>query len=663
MKRQDFPKKQGLYDPRQEHDACGTGFVVDIQGRKSYGIVERAIQVLLHLEHRGASGSEKNTGDGAGILLQIPHRFLALECEKLKIELPPPGQYAVGMVFLPTEAESRHQCEDLFEAIVLEEGQSVLGWRRVPTQSSTIGPTAKASEPIIQQLFIGRGKDISDDLAFERKLCVIRKRISKVAKRGIHERGMFYVPSLSCRTIVYKGMLTAEQLPIFYPDLRDSSVESALALVHSRFSTNTFPSWARAHPYRYIAHNGEINTLRGNINWMRARESKFKSRFFGAEIHKILPVIDTDGSDSAMFDNALEMLMLTGRSLPHAIMMMIPEPWGDHESLSGSMSAEKRAFYEYHSFLMEPWDGPASIAFTDGIRIGAVLDRNGLRPSRYYVTKDDLVIMASEAGVLPIEPERVAIKGRLQPGRMFLVDTEEGRIVADEELKTRFARAHPYQEWLDRNPVLLENLPRPPHLHEPDHKTVLQRQQAFGYTFVDLRFIIGPMANEGVQPLGSMGTDTPLAVLSNKPQLIYNYFKQLFAQVTNPPIDPIREENITSTETMVGSEGNLLQPTPESCRMIKLEHPILTNEDLEKLRHVERAGFKAITLPILFKAGEGAKGLENALEKLFASADRAIADNVNILLLSDRGLDARNAPIPAMLPVEGLHHHLIRPGK
>src|SRR6185437_15007567 len=439
-----MPEKQGLYDPRHEHDACGTGFVVDIKGRKSHDIVQKAIQVLLNLEHRGACGSEKNSGDGAGILLQIPHEFLAAEGAKLKIELPGPGQYAVGMVFLPTEEESRSECEKLFEEIVEEEGQQVLGWRTVPTDNSSLGFTAQASEPVIRQLFVGRGHAIADDLAFERRLCVIRKRTTKAAKRGIHERRMFYIPSLSCRTIVYKGMLTAGQLPLFYPDLRAPGVESALALVHSRFSTNTFPSWSRAHPYRLIAHNGEINTLRGNINWMRARESKFESKIFGPEIQKILPVIDTDGSDSAMFDNVLEMLTLTGRSLPHSIMMMIPEPWGDHESLSGSMSAEKRAFYEYHSFLMEPWDGPASIAFTDGISIGAVLDRNGLRPSRYYVTKDGLVVMASEVGVLDIPPENVLSKGRLQPGRMFLVDTEAGRIVDDEELKKRYVTAHPY---------------------------------------------------------------------------------------------------------------------------------------------------------------------------------------------------------------------------
>ena len=669
MNRLGYPKKQGLYDPRYEHDACGTGFVVDIKGRKSHDIVQKAIKVLLNLEHRGACGSEKNTGDGAGILLQIPHVFLAAECAKLKIALPQPGQYAVGMVFLPIEEESRGECERLFEEIVEEESQTVLGWRTVPTDNSALGFTAKASEPVIRQLFIGRGQALSDDLAFERKLCVIRKRISKAAKRGIHERGMFYVPSLSCRTIVYKGMLTANQLPRFYPDLREPFVESALAVVHSRFSTNTFPSWARAHPYRYIAHNGEINTLRGNINWMRARESKFESRFFGAEIHKILPVIDTDGSDSAMFDNALEMLMLTGRSLPHAIMMMIPEPWGDHESLSGSMSAEKRAFYEYHSFLMEPWDGPASIAFTDGIRIGAVLDRNGLRPSRYYVTKDGLVVMASEVGVLDIPPDNVLSKGRLQPGRMFLVDTEAGRIVEDEELKQQIATEHPYNEWLRDNVVKLDELPSPPLPPEPDHLTVLQRQQAFGYTNEELKLLIAPMATDGNEAIGSMGSDTPIAVLSERPQLLYNYFKQLFAQVTNPPVDAIREELIMSTDTSIGPEANMLEPTPECARQIKLPSPILTNEELEKLRHladpdnhVGDSRFKSITLPMLFEVDAGSRGLESALDELCRMSSAAIARGFGIIILSDRDATSKQAPIPALLAVAGVHHHLIRQG-
>ena len=654
-----LPPKQGLYDPAFEHDACGVGFVVHMKGKQSHEIIQQALQVLLNLDHRGACGCEVNTGDGAGLLMQMPHAFFQKECAKLGIKLPKPGQFGVGMIFLPQDPPERQQCERAFEKIVKEEGQRILGWRTVPTNNASLGATARASEPFVRQVFIGRNRILKDDMAFERKLYVIRKRSTTIIPElDLVQAGYWYLASLSHKTIVYKGMLLTSQLSEYYPDLKDPAMESALALVHSRFSTNTFPSWNRSHPYRYLAHNGEINTLRGNINWMHARQSMFASELFGDDIKKILPVINTDGSDSAMFDNCFELLSLSGRSPAHAAMMMIPEPWENHES----MDPERRAFYEYHSCLMEPWDGPASIAFTDGVRIGAVLDRNGLRPSRYYVTKDDLVIMASEAGVLPVPPDRVAVKGRLQPGRMFLVDTEEGRIVADEELKSQFVKAHPYQQWLDENHVLLENLPEPPHAHELDHKTVLQRQQAFGYTFEDLRFLIGPMANDGVQPIGSMGADTPLAVLSDKPQLVYNYFKQLFAQVTNPPIDPIREENITSTETMVGSEGNLLDPTPESCRMIKLPHPILTNEDLEKLRHVDRTGFKAATLPILFEAAGGAKGMEKALDDLFAAADKAITDGVNILILSDRGVDENMAPLPAMLAVAGLHHHLIRQG-
>src|SRR5208283_546844 len=594
------PPKQGLYDPQFEHDSCGVGFVVNMKGRKSHRLVTDALQILLSLDHRGACGCEANTGDGAGILMQTPHEFLLKATDKAGFKLPAAGQYGVGMLFLPKNPAERETVKAAFAGIAAEEGQTLLGWRDIPTDNASLGKTAVAAEPHMAQVFIGRHPSLKDDLAFERKLYVIRK----VAEQRIRYAGKipggkwFYVSSLSYKTVVYKGMLMPEQVAKYYPDLRDESMVTALALIHSRFSTNTFPSWDRSHPYRYVAHNGEINTLRGNINWMHAGQANFRSDLFGDDIKKILPVINTDGSDSAMFDNCVEMLVMTGRELPHAIMMMIPEPWENHES----MSPEKRAFYEFHSCLMEPWDGPASIAFSDGVRIGACLDRNGLRPSRYYVTKDDLVIMASEAGVLPVEPDRVAHKGRLQPGRMFLVDIEQGRIIADEELKNRYATQHPYRQWLDQHHVLLKNLPDPGFRTEPGHQTVLQRQQAFGYTFEDLRFIIGPMANDGVQPLGSMGTDTPLAVLSNKPQLLYNYFKQLFAQVTNPPIDPIREEIITSTETMVGARGSLLTPRPEGCALIKLEHPILTNEELEKLRQVNRPGFKAATLPILFES-------------------------------------------------------------
>ncbi len=653
------PHKQGLYDPQYEHDACGVGFVVNVKGKKSHQIVDQALTVLLNLRHRGACGCESNTGDGAGILLQIPHTYLKKECAQAGLSLPGPKEYGVGMVFLPPDPKELRECQKIFETIVKEEGQSFLGWRKVKTLDDSMGPSAKASEPVVYQIYIGRSSKLLDDDAFERKLYVIRRRAENAIRySSLPGADFFYISSLSYKTIIYKGMLMSEQVEKFFPELKDPSVETSLALVHSRFSTNTFPSWDRAHPYRYIAHNGEINTLRGNINWMHARQAMCASDLFKDDMKKVMPVIAPDGSDSAMFDNCLEFLVMGGRSLPHAVMMMIPEPWSNHES----MSDEKKAFYEFHSSLMEPWDGPASIAFTDGVKIGAVLDRNGLRPSRYYVTKDDLVIMASEVGVLEVAPERVLQKGRLQPGRMFLIDTEQGRIVTDEEIKNKIATAHPYRIWLKENLVSLEDLPEAPHVHEPDHKTVLLRQQAFGYTFEDLRLILSPMAKDGVEPVGSMGTDTPLAVLSNKPQLLYNYFKQLFAQVTNPPIDCIREEIVTSTETTVGPERNLLHPEPKSARQIKLKSPILTNEEFEKLRHIDHPDFKSATLSILYKVAEGGQTLEKALEELFQKADKAIAEGVNLLVLSDRGIDPTQAAIPALLAVSGLHHHLIRQG-
>jgi glutamate synthase (ferredoxin) len=654
------PPKQGLYDPQFEHDACGLGFVVNMKGKPSHQMVSDALKILVNLDHRGACGCEANTGDGAGILIQVPHDFFVTEAARLGFKLPAVGHYGVGQMFLPKNPAERAAIKTEFAKIVAAEGQTLLGWREVPVNNSSLGKGALLAEPFMAQVFVGRGAAIKDEAAFERKLYVTRKVAEQTIRYGNKIPGgkWFYVSSLSARTLTYKGMLMSEQVEKYYDDLRNPAVTTAIALVHSRFSTNTFPSWDRAHPNRYIAHNGEINTLRGNVNWMKARQALFTSRLFGDDLKKIIPVINTDGSDSAQFDNCVELLTLAGRELPHAMMMMIPEPWENHES----MDAERRAFYEFHSCLMEPWDGPASMAFTDGKFIGACLDRNGLRPSRYYVTHDDVVIMASEAGVLPIEPERVKIKGRLQPGKMFLVDLEQGRIIADEELKKKYASAQPYGKWLEENHVLLKNLPEPAHLHEDDHATILQRQQAFGYSFEDLRFIVGPMARDGMQPLGSMGTDTPLAVLSQKPQLLYNYFKQLFAQVTNPPIDPIREEIITSTEIMVGGEGNLLEPTPQSGRLVKMHYPILTNEELEKLRHISRPGFKSVTLPILFKAANGPSELAKALDVVFAAADKAIVDGANIVVLSDRGVSATLAPIPALLAVSGLHHHLIRSG-
>src|SRR4051794_3647816 len=657
------PPAQGLYDPRQEHDSCGVGFVVDLKGRKSPSIVKNALEVLLNLAHRGASGCEKNTGDGAGILMQVPHRFLVEVCAGVRIKLPAAGQYGVGVVFLPHDPGSRAACEHLFEKVVRDEGQKFLGWREVPTDNSMIGPTAKRSQPVIKQLFVGRGPSITDDDAFERKLYVIRRRARHAVRRlEIPEKASFYIASLSSRTIVYKGMLNCDQLTAFYLDLQDERVESALALVHSRFSTNTFPSWSRAHPYRLIAHNGEINTLRGNVNWMHARESMFKSKLFGDDLQKCIPVVDTEGSDSGMFDNVLELLFLAGRSLPHAMMMMIPEPWSNHES----MSRARKDFYEFHGCLMEPWDGPASVAFTDGVRIGATLDRNGLRPSRYYVTKDDLVVMASEVGVLDIPPERVLKKGRLQPGRMFLVDTSQGRIIGDDEIKQEMANAAPYGVWLKENLIKLSDLPAPPTVIEPDHETVLRRQETFGYTTEDLKVLVAPMANDGVEATGSMGTDTPLAVLSSRPQLLYNYFKQLFAQVTNPPVDAIREEIIMAVDTSIGPEGNLLEPTPASARQIKLPTPVLRNEELEKLRNLNGQdgshGFKSVTLPTLFNVADGGQGLAGGIEELRAAASKAIADGCNIIILSDRGHDGKRAPIPALLAIAAVQHHLLREG-
>jgi glutamate synthase (ferredoxin) len=654
------PPKQGLYDPQFEHEACGVGFVVNVKGRKSHAIIRNALEVLHNLDHRGACGCEANTGDGAGILIQPPHEFLRRVSKEAKVNLPSAGDYGVGMTFMPNDPAQRAECEKIFGQIVAEEKQTLLGWRAVPTSNVTLGSTATASEPFMRQVFIGRNSRLKDDLAFERKLYVIRKRAEHAIRYSgkIDGGDFFYVSSLSYKTLVYKGMLLTEQLGQYYPDLSHPLMESALALVHSRFSTNTFPSWNRAHPYRYMAHNGEINTLRGNINWMHARQALFESDLFGDDIKKILPIVCTDGSDSAMFDNCLEILVLGGRSLPHAMMMMIPEPWTKHES----MSPEKRAFYEYHSCLMEPWDGPASIAFTDGKKIGAVLDRNGLRPSRYYVTKDNLVIMASEVGVLDVPPERVLQKGRLQPGRMFLIDTELGRIVADEELKHKIASEHPYRAWLDENLIRLADVPDPGILPEPDHETVTQRQQAFGYSFEDLRILMLPMARDGNEAVGSMGTDTPLAVLSNKPQPLFNYFKQLFAQVTNPPIDCIREEIITSTETAIGSEHNLLKPGPEHSRLIELKSPILTNEEFAKLKHLDLPGFKSITFPILFPVALGPDGLEKEMADICAKVSNAIQDGFNVVVLSDRGVDKDWAPIPSLLAVAGVHHHLIREG-
>ncbi|CUH95144.1 Ferredoxin-dependent glutamate synthase 1 [Propionispora sp. 2/2-37] len=652
-------QKQGLYHPEFEHDSCGMGFIVNIKGNKSNRILKQALTALKNLSHRGGTGSEPNTGDGAGILLQIPHTFMKKVCRMSGFDLPGNGAYGVGMVFLPTDGRLRHHYETCLETIIAEEGQKLLGWRDVPTNTAGIGKTARECMPYIRQIFIGRSNALNDLLAFERKLFVIRKRAEKeVPAIGENPSASFYIASLSAKTLVYKGMLKAEQVGDFYPDLCDPCVETALALIHSRYSTNTFPSWERAHPNRYIIHNGEINTLRGNINQFHARESLFETPAFGKDLPKVLPVIHSGGSDSAIFDNCAEFLLLSGRSLPHVMMMMIPEPWSGHES----MSKEKKAFYEFHSCLMEPWDGPAAIGFTDGIRVGAVLDRNGLRPSRYYVTTDDLVILASEVGVLDIPPEKILQKERLHPGRMLLIDTEKGRIIQDEELKHNMSVAKPYRQWLNQQMFRLDALPPAQPVLEADKATLVQKQRNFGYSYEDLRMILVPMARDGIEPVGAMGTDTPLAVLSQKPQLLFDYFKQLFAQVTNPPIDALRETIVTSSEVLVGAEQNLLAPASSSCRRIKLSSPILANHELEKLKQIRLPGFKAATLPILYKTSAGSRGLEAALTALFFAAEKAVRNGVNILILTDRGIDRDHAAIPSLLAVSGLYHHLIQAG-
>ena len=657
--RQEAPERQGLYDPAHEHEACGVGFVVDIAGSKSHRIVRDGIRVLENLGHRGASGSEENTGDGAGILVQLPDAFLRSVTANIGIELPPAGQYAAGMVFLPRDPAEAAACQRLFEIAVGEMGHQVIGWREVPTNPTGLGKTALESRPTMAQVFVDRPAALTDDAAFERRLVLMRRTAEKLVRTSdLSGCKLFYIASLSCRTLVYKGMLNADQLDTFFPDLSELSLESALALVHSRFSTNTFPSWSRAHPYRVIAHNGEINTLRGNVNWMSAREHDLASPLFGADIERLHPVVDEQGSDSAMFDNVLETLVIGGRSLPHAVMMMIPEPWHKHKT----MSPEKRAFYEYHSCLMEPWDGPAAICFTDGVQIGAVLDRNGLRPLRYTLTSDGLVVMASETGVLDIPAEKIVQKGRIQPGRMFLVDTAQKRIVPDEELKARVAAELPYAQWVESQRVHMKDLPPAPATPLADRETLELRQNVFGYTAEVLR-LLQPMVETGGEAIGSMGTDTPLAILSSRPQSLFNYFKQLFAQVTNPPVDAIREELIMAAGTTMGPEHNLFDPQAVSARQIELRSPVIFNEEMDKLRALDGwHGFRARIVATVFRVAEGEQGLAQALDKLCAEAAAAVAEGCEILILSDRGFDREHAPIPSLLSCAAVHHHLLRAG-
>jgi glutamate synthase (ferredoxin) len=658
-----LPSRQGLYDPSYEHDGCGVGFIVDLKGRKSHQLVRDGLTALLNLDHRGACGCENNTGDGAGILIQIPHELLSARCKPLCIRLGEPGTYGVGAFFTSPDPAQQKFGMEAFEKIVALQGQSFLGWRSLLTDNSLLGASAKAVEPRMFHALVERGPRLRDTDAFERKLYVIRKRFeTEIAESGLDDHKYFYFSSLSCRTLVYKGMLTPIQVGAYFADdLDDPLLKSALCMFHSRFSTNTFPSWQLAHPYRMISHNGEINTLRGNINWMRAREALFASELYEhGDIDKIRPIIREGLSDTACLDNAIELLVRSGYSLPHAMMMLIPEAWDHHET----MSQVKKEFYQYHSCLMEPWDGPASVAFTDGKNIGAVLDRNGLRPSRYIVTKDDRVIMASEVGALLIEPENVVKKGRLEPGKMFLVDLQQGRIVDDEELKHQIASARPYGKWISEFMVSLADLPPAPDIPGPDPRTLLQRQQAFGYTLEDLKFILGPMGAGGEEAIGSMGNDTPLAVLSERAQPLFNYFKQLFAQVTNPPLDAIREELVTSVFTGAGGEGNLLDPKPHSCRQIALDLPIVDNDEMARLKQLDGwRGFTSVTLPMLFLAADGAAGMERALESLFEKASAAIEAGASLIILSDRGTRAEMAAIPSLLACSGLHHHLVRQGQ
>ena len=652
--------QHGLYSPSLEHDSCGVGVVANIKGGQSHQIITESLQVLVNLGHRGACGCDPETGDGAGILMQMPHAFFRKECARLGIPLPAAGTYGVGMVFLPPRAEAQAKCQALIDRSIAAEGLELLGWREVPVDPTKLGRDARAVQPTIRQVFVGGGPNFQEPEQLQRKLYTLRKVIENSLKGcglSAEDADYFYICSLSNSTLVYKGLLMAHQVAGFYRDLDDESLVSAFALVHSRFSTNTLGHWKLAHPYRYLAHNGEINTLRGNSNWMYARESQFESPLFGADLKKIPPIMTPEASDTAGFDNALELLMMTGRSLDHSMLMMIPEAWEQHES----MPQEKKDFYEYHACLMEPWDGPAMIVAANERHVCAVLDRNGLRPFRYTVTTDDKLVMASETGVLDIPPAKIRQRGRLQPGRMFLVSLEEGRIIGDEELKRKLSARQPYGQWLKENKVELADLPDTPAADRPAPAELTRQQRAFGYTTEELRLLTTPLAVNAYEAVGSMGNDAPLAVLSEKNQLLFNYFKQLFAQVTNPPLDAIREELVTSLEAFIGCERNLFEETPQHCHQLKLRSPLITDEELEKIRRVDVGDIRAITLPTLFDAqGEGA--LKAALDALCEQASQAIRDGYSIIILSDRGVDARQAPIPSLLATATVHHHLIREG-
>ena len=650
-----FPVQQGLYDPTQEKDSCGVGFVCNIKGLRSNDIIKQGLKVLRRLDHRGGVGSDPKTGDGAGILIQTPHEFFKKVASKAHFDLPPLGKYGTGIVFLPQDKSSREFIKSVFSKVIAEEEQILLGWRDVPVDNSGIGKTARESEPVIAQVFIESNENIKEQLSFERRLYIIRKRIENAVRNSeIKQKDFFYITNLSSRTFSYKGLLTPHQLERFFIDLQDESLKSALCLIHSRYSTNTFPTWDLAQPFRFLAHNGEINTLRGNINWMRARERLLKSTIFGNDIDKIKPVIVPGGSDSATIDNVFELLVLSGRSLPHTMMTLIPEAWQQNKLISD----ELRNFYKYHACSMEPWDGPAAIAFSDGIKVGAVLDRNGLRPARYIVTKKDLVVMASEVGVLDIEPDDILVSGRLEPGKMFFIDTELGRIVDDAEVKETMSTRKPYGVWIKNNMLELEDLPE---LEETESSSedILTLLKAFGYTREDLKFILKPMAEKGEEPTGSMGNDTPHSVLSKDPQLLYTYFKQLFAQVTNPAIDSIREELVMSLETYLGPEKDILEETPQHCHKLRVKRPILTNRELAKIRSINRGGFKTKTISLLFDASSE-KNFIDALEKICEQASSAINEGYTFIILSDRGVNEKMAALPALLATGAIHHHLVR---
>jgi len=653
------PQAQGLYDPAQEHDSCGVGFVAHIKGQRSRQIVDDALRILRHMTHRGACGCEPNTGDGAGILTSVPHEFLRASVKRdLGLDLPAVGKYGVGLVFLPTNPEERAECRQKVNRLIEEQGQKLIGWRKVPIapKEADIGPSALAAMPAFEQLIVAAADGLDQD-AFERQLFIIRKQASHLIREGnLPQALMFYICSLSSRTLIYKGMLTPEQVEKFYLDLQAPDYTTHLAMVHSRFSTNTFPSWDRAHPQRYIAHNGEINTVRGNANWMFARQGMMKSELFGNDLAKLFPIVEPHCSDSGNFDNALEMLVMSGRSLPEAAMMMIPEAWQNHDS----MPEDKRAFYEYHSALQEPWDGPASVSFTDGRIIGATLDRNGLRPSRYYVTKDDRVVMASEVGVLDIAPENVKFKGRLQPGKMFLVDFEQGRLIPDAELKTYYANRRDYRTWLKNQRLLLKELPAAEPKPRMTGRDLLQHLQAFGYTTETLQFMLVPMITTKKDPLGSMGDDTALACMSDQPRPLYDYFKQLFAQVTNPAIDSTREEVIMSLECYIGPEGNVLESTEGQCHRLAVPHPVLTIEQLAAIKQLDYRGWKTKTIDATYARTEGPKGLKPALERLCREASQAIVDGYSLVILSDRAAGQDRVPISSLLATGAVHHHLVR---